>query len=227
EESMLRRKSWIKAGCNIYSKNAMKSRPLSIWTSKDVWRYIKDNKLIINEAYGFDHNKDLDNQSLKFDRLGCTACPFGSSIEQRRVSIMKEKHDKTNDVNEYKRLNRFEILKKDYPNLYLSQVIYNGMYKILIDMEIKIERDKLYMELYDLRHNQIEEWYSDKNFRNNILSIMTQIENYKNHKQKASTNGWTYTLKEFNQAMDHFGLKHTELSEVNLFINKLLKNNQL
>ncbi|MGL4950584.1 MAG: phosphoadenosine phosphosulfate reductase family protein, partial [Mycoplasma sp.] len=45
EESMLRRKSWIKAGCNIYSKNAMKSRPLSIWTSKDVWRYIKDNKL--------------------------------------------------------------------------------------------------------------------------------------------------------------------------------------
>ena len=32
-ESELRKKSWIKSGCNIFNKNAMKSRPLSIWTN--------------------------------------------------------------------------------------------------------------------------------------------------------------------------------------------------
>ncbi|MGL4952056.1 MAG: phosphoadenosine phosphosulfate reductase family protein [Mycoplasma sp.] len=227
EESLLRQKSWIQSGCNIYNKDGMKSRPLSIWNSSDVWRYIKENRLVINEAYGFDHNKELDEQSLKFDRLGCTSCPFGSAIEQRKVFMMKQKHNKTKDVNIYKRLNRFEILRKDYPNLYLTQIIYNGMYKILIDMGIEIEDDILYMKLFKLRQNQIQEWYSDKNFRNNILNVMIQIENYKNHKNKSNTQGWTYTLEEFNQAMDYFNFNKVELDEINKIREELIKSKKI
>ncbi len=219
EESQLRRKSWIQQGCNIYKKNKKKSRPLSIWNSKDIWRYIKDNNLDVNIAYGFDHNKDLKDQKLRFNRLGCTSCPYGSWIEQKRIEIAKKKI-KNND-NSFLTMNRFEILKAEWPNLYLSQIIYNGMYKILIDMDIKIENDLLYMELYKRRREIIDNWYSTKNFRNNIIKVMCQIENFKDYKQKGKKYEWCYTLNEFKQAMKYFNLDKISDDELNSMRKKV------
>ena len=209
-ESQLRKKSWLKDGCNIYSANKKKSRPLSIWTEKDVWQYIKENNIIVNPAYNFDHNKQVQN--LRFTRLGCTSCPYGSFMEQKKLEVLSKSKNK--NINEYDLLNRFEKLKNDYPNLYLSQVIYNGMYKILIDMGIKINNDELYMELFKKRRKQIDEWYSDKNFRKNILRVMCQIENHKDYKKKGKTYEWSYSINEFNQAMKFFNLDRTDSHEI-------------
>lgn len=46
------------------------------------------------------------------------------------------------------------------------------MYKVLIDMGIKIKNDKLYMSLYERRRKQIDEWYSNENLNKNILRVM-------------------------------------------------------
>lgn len=202
-ESELRKKSWIKSGCNIFNKNAMKSRPLSIWTNNDVWRYIKENDLEINPAYNFDKKLDIDKQNLRFERLGCTSCPYGSFMEQKKIIRIKNKEI---EVGSYAKLNRFEKLYQDYPNLYKSQIIANGMYKVLIDMRIEIREDKLYMSLYKKRRKQIEDWYDDKNFRTNILRVMCQIENYGDFKGKGKSHTWKYSLNHFKQALKFFNL---------------------
>lgn len=201
-ESQMRKKSWIEYGCNIYNKRKKKSRPISIWTSKDIWTYIKNNHLDVNPAYGYNPKNTYEKQNFRFNRLGCTSCPYGSSIEQRIIELNKKRKE-TNTTNKYLLKNRFEILKEEWPNLYLSQIIWNGMYKILIDMDIKIENDDLYMELYDKRHKQIEKWYNKKNLKNNILKIMTQIENHQNYKKRNDKYSWSYNKNEFQQAIDY------------------------
>ncbi len=222
EESELRKKSWINQGCNIYSKKAMKSRPMSIWTHKDIWKYIKDNDLEINSAYGFDRTKSLEEQKLNFTRLGCTSCPYGSCAEDKIVKRLKaileakgklpEKQDNLKALTK----NRFEALKDINPALYKAQVISNGMYRILIDMGIEIPNDPLYTELYIKRQRQIENWYSNKNIRKNIIRVMCQVENYDNYKKKGEGYIWNYEYSEFAQAMDYFNIQ-------NVSIDKLIK----
>ena len=75
-------------------------------------------------------------------------------MEQKKIIRIKNKEI---EVGSYAKLNRFEKLYKDYPNLYKSQIIANGMYKVLIDMRIEIREDKLYMSLYKKRRKQIED----------------------------------------------------------------------
>ena len=221
QESQLRKKSWMRDGCNIYSRYKKKSRPLSIWTDKDVWQYISEYDIDVNPAYNFDHKLPLEKQKLRFNRLGCTSCPYGSWMEQKRIDILAKK---IQDKNDYKLKNRFEKLKDEYPNLYLSQVIYNGMYKVLIDMKIKIKNDDLYMKLFYLRWQQIDDWYSPKKFQTNILRIMTQIENYKDYKNKGDQYVWSYKIHEFNEAMNHFGFnKKITIKEINEIRSKTAK----
>lgn len=233
QESELRKKSWINDGCNIYSSKKKKSRPLSIWSENDIWQYLKENKIKVNEAYNFDINKDLDKQNLRFTRLGCCSCPYGSYIEQKKIDILEKRRKNNQDsnikINEYMLLNRFEKLKKDYPNQYNGQIIFNGMYKVLIDMGIKIKNDELYMKLFKRRWKDINDWYSEDNFRTNILRVMCQIENPGDYKKKGKGYTWEYTIKEFNQAMEFFGFEKTNREEIsnirdktkNDFISKL------
>lgn len=141
EESEMRKRSWIKNGCNIFSSKNKKSRPLSIWTSEDVWKYIEINNLAVNPAYGYKDGGSLNN--LHFTRLGCSSCPYGSAIENKRLEIINKK----NKQGTVKHLNRFEKLKQYYPNLYKSQIIYTGMYRILIDMGIQISNDENYWDV--------------------------------------------------------------------------------
>ncbi len=89
------------------------------------------------------------------------------------------------------------------------------MYKILIDMGVKIRNDETYMKLYDMRHKQIEEWY--KNERENILRVMCQIENFDNYKQKGEGYKWHYSLDEFNQGMKYFDFERTSQKEIDKY----------
>lgn len=220
EESEMRKKSWINSGCNIFNSKSMKSRPLSIWKTKDIWKYIVDNKLMINPAYGYDEETSPDQQKLNFNRLGCTSCPYGSSIEAKKIEYLTKKNNI--DINDNRLKNRFEILKDLYPTLYLSQVIHTGMYRIIIDMGVKINNDEIYMKLFNLRQIQIQEWYSLNNFRNNILRLLAQIENYNDYKNKGPAHTWSYSIVEINQALTYFSIDHKiNLSEFNKIRNKI------
>lgn len=202
EESEMRKKSWIQNGCNIFNSKNKKSRPISIWKSSDIWKYIKDNDLPINPAYGYKKDKPLEEQKYNFNRLGCSACPFGSAIEERKIISLKKKNIYKDDDPEV--LNRFEKLLKFYPNIYNSQVISTGMYRVLIDMDIKINNDEKYMKLYEKRRKQINEWYEHDNFRNNIIDVMFQIQ------KPYNDNGWNYSRDEINEALKHFGFTNTK-----------------
>lgn len=85
EESSLRRQLWLKKGCNIYDTSQPKSTPLSFWTEKDIWDYIKSRDLKYAEIY---------NKGAK--RTGCVFCMFGY--------WSKNDHNTVND--------RMELLKR-------------------------------------------------------------------------------------------------------------------
>lgn len=203
-ESELRKQSWIKFGCNIISNKKKISRPLSIWTEKDIWKYILKYSVDINQKYGFvkeivtnyNDNNQIDNmmQKLKYKRLGCISCPYGAHMEKDK--------------------NRFEILKEQSEFLYQSQVIKNGMYKVLIDMNIEIKTDPQYMQLYGARHKQIALWYEDIN--NNIFSVIAQIENFNNYKKyKNEKSVWSYEFDEIKQILKNYNvdLENNEIKD--------------
>ena len=212
-ESEMRKKSWIENGCNITNKRIMKSRPLSIWTEEDIWKYIKEFNLNVNPVYGY--NKNLDTQNLRFTRLGCTSCPFGSHLEMK----ISERLKKNNKDLIFR--NRFEKLKELYPTLYHSQVISTGMYKILIDMGIEIENDEYYKKLFVKRQKQINNWYL--NFENNLLKLFAQIENHKNYKNKIG-NGWSWTIQEIKESFKYFGLNESIITKH--YFDKIRKQEQ-
>jgi hypothetical protein len=48
-------------------------------------------------------------------------------------------------------MNRYEKLYDYLPKLYKFHIINTGMYKVIIDMGIRIECDDKYQALYDIR----------------------------------------------------------------------------
>lgn len=107
EESALRTTSWIKSGCNVYSKERATSRPLSIWTEQDILAYIKLNNLSIPSVYGEIITKDGKLCTSKAQRTGCIFCLSGCHLEHgknRRFLQLKDTHPKIYDycMNELK-----------------------------------------------------------------------------------------------------------------------------
>ena len=234
-ESDLRKNSWIKYGCNIINNKKMVSRPLSIWKSVDVWKYILKNDLTINMKYGLtnaidksdlnkvinqfprvntnDINQQLNyklNQILKYKRLGCISCPYGCHIEQQKNKNNNKKH-------------RFSVLYNESINLYKAHVINTGMFKVLIDMGIEIPEDQNYEYLRKLRQEQIKHWY--ENIIDNLASIITQIENYQDYKNYSLKNckyhDWVYSDDELKTIFNNYKLN--EKYKVKDFINKVYK----
>ena len=191
-ESQLRRKSWIHNGCNILSGNKILSRPLSLFQSNDIWKYIYKNKIKINKMYGFKpraSNLEKSVSKLRYQRLGCISCPYGAHLEKNTK-------------------NRFQILYHESQQLYYAQVIATGMYKVLIDMDIEIQEDELYMKLYRIRHEQIKNWYD--NFEHNLCKVICDIENRNNYKGykpiKNKQVSWEYSFDEIKQIYQNYGL---------------------
>ena len=98
EESSLRQQSYFKTGCNAFNSKRPNSTPLAFWKEQDILKYIYDNKLSINKAYGEVIRKDGIYSTTKCDRTGCIYCGFGVHLE--------------------KEPNRYQRLEQTHPQLY-------------------------------------------------------------------------------------------------------------
>jgi len=94
DEGQDRELNYIKYGCNIYDSKKPKSRPLSIWTNKDVWDYIKVNNISYCSLY--DDMVLEDGTIVKGEkRTGCVACGMGCSLEEtNRFETLKLRNPK-------------------------------------------------------------------------------------------------------------------------------------
>lgn len=144
EESQLRMSSWVKHSCNIYAEEGSntrpQSRPLSIWTEKDIWEYIERYDVSICELY---------HKGLK--RTGCFCCPYGAHLEDRQEGT-----------------NRFELLKESHPKHYKA-LDKMGIREALLNMRVPIRNDETYMIQLGRKEESIKEWYerTQKNIEEN------------------------------------------------------------
>ena len=83
EESQIREEAFKEMGENNYSKGTPSSTPLSIWTEKDTWEYIKRYNLPYSKAY-----------DMGYDRTGCIFCMFGITQDRDRFLKLKATHPK-------------------------------------------------------------------------------------------------------------------------------------
>lgn len=84
EESMLRKMSWLDYGCNVFDNTKRpRSRPMSFWTEKDVWDYIKHYNVEISDLY-----------RKGYRRNGCIYCGFGVHLEKEpnRIQRLEKTH---------------------------------------------------------------------------------------------------------------------------------------
>lgn len=80
-ESQQRKKNYIKYGCNIYDSKNPKSRPLSIWSDKDIWDYVK--KYNLDYCVLYDDIELEDGTILKGETsTGCAGCGMGCHLEK-------------------------------------------------------------------------------------------------------------------------------------------------
>lgn len=82
-ESLLREKTWLANGCNSFKKGHNISNPLSVWTEKDIWDYIKKFDITLAEPY-----------YMGYERTGCVFCAFGAHLESypNRFQILQHTH---------------------------------------------------------------------------------------------------------------------------------------
>lgn len=82
-ESILRKQTYLKNGCNAFDSKRPISTPLGFWTEQDVLQYIKENDLKIADVYGeitTDGGGHLKTTGC--DRTGCVFCAFGIHLEK-------------------------------------------------------------------------------------------------------------------------------------------------
>ena len=115
-ESEVRKREWMKNGCNAFKSKNPSSRPLSFWTEQDVLHYIKKYNVPYCPVYGeiqVKQNDTVDGQmniidylgdyepedileTTGCDRTGCMFCMFGCHLEKEpnRFQRMKVTHPK-------------------------------------------------------------------------------------------------------------------------------------
>lgn len=114
-ESRLRRRSWIRYGCNMFDSPKKLSRPLSFWTEQDVLHYIKMHNVPYCSVYGEIQVKVPEDvtpgqtnlidylggyepedvlETTGCNRTGCIFCMFGCHLEKapNRFQRLKETH---------------------------------------------------------------------------------------------------------------------------------------
>lgn len=95
DESLLRRNSWLKVGCNTFDKNREKSRPLSIWLEQDILQYLTITGLPYCSVYGdIVPKNDTELMTTGIERTGCMFCMFGAHLEKEpnRFHKMQDTH---------------------------------------------------------------------------------------------------------------------------------------
>ena len=96
-ESILRRQSYLRNGCNSFDSSRPVSTPLGFWTEQDILQYIQLYKLNIPIVYGdiVVDNKTGLLKTTKCDRTGCVYCGFGVHNEddsQNRFLRLEQTH---------------------------------------------------------------------------------------------------------------------------------------
>lgn len=98
DESMMRKNSWMKYGCNAFDRNVgPQSRPMSFWTEQDVLEYLVKYQIPYCPVYGnIVRCSDGQLKTTDCDRTGCMFCGFGCHLEKspNRFQRMKETHPK-------------------------------------------------------------------------------------------------------------------------------------
>lgn len=97
-ESILRKQSYLKNGCNAFNSKRPISTPIGFWTEQDVLHYIKHNNIEIASVYGDIIEENGILKTSKCDRTGCIFCGFGIELEKGE--------------------NRYQRLERTHPQLY-------------------------------------------------------------------------------------------------------------
>ena len=109
-ESRLRESEYKKNGCNNLNSKKPTSKPLSIWTEKDIWQYLRLFDLSYSNIY-----------DMGYERTGCMFCLFGiqheksNLFEKNRIQRLRETHPKQYDYM-LKKLNFEPLLKHERIN---------------------------------------------------------------------------------------------------------------
>jgi len=154
EESRMRKHTWVKNGCILYKNGKPKQcKPLSLWTEKDIWQYIKLKNIPISPIY-----------DKGYTRSGCVCCLFGLSIETEL-----KKH------NLIKR-NRFELMYDSSKATFDKYMFGNvNMYKCLADLYYKVDITyNKFNTMYKNREREREQWYT--NIKTNLSRVLDEIE---------------------------------------------------
>lgn len=85
-ESRLRLQKYLSTGCNAFEVKRPASYPLSIWTNKDSWDYIKQNKIPYCEVYDKGETQ-----------TGCMICGFGCQHDDR-FKRLEETHPRAFEI---------------------------------------------------------------------------------------------------------------------------------
>ena len=116
EESLLRKQTWMRQGCNAFQAKRPVSNPMAFWTEQDVLQYIRNNNLEIASVYGdiVEDNEitgqmtisdyiEAEQPTLKTTgcrRTGCIFCGYGCHREkpgQGKFELLKVTHPKIYD----------------------------------------------------------------------------------------------------------------------------------
>ena len=100
---------YLQTGCNSF-EGKIQSKPLSFWLQKDIWNYIKKEKLPYSKIYDMGEN-----------HTGCMFCMFGIQHDDypNRFQRMKKTHPKIYSycMNELKLKEVLDYLKIRYTNI--------------------------------------------------------------------------------------------------------------
>lgn len=96
EESILRKNSYLKHGCNAFDLRRPKSRPLGFWTEQDVLEYLATTGINYSSVYGKVVKHNGKYKTTKAKRTGCVFCGFGAHLEDspNRYQRLAETHPK-------------------------------------------------------------------------------------------------------------------------------------
>lgn len=96
DESMLRRQSWIRYGCNGFDMKRQTSRPMSFWTESDVLGYLKSFDIPYCPVYGdiVEDNRTKKMKTTGCERTGCLFCMYGCHMDSQpnRFQRMADTH---------------------------------------------------------------------------------------------------------------------------------------
>lgn len=121
EESMMRKTSWLKVGCNAFDSKHPRSTPMAFWTEQDVLEYLLQMQLPIASVYGeiVRDEKTGKLHTTGESRTGCMFCLFGEHLK--------------------KAPNKFQRLAKTHPKYYSYILDKLGFREVMDYMHIPYE----------------------------------------------------------------------------------------